>query len=334
VTKEDLKMFHIEIPARFLTQSMVSMSKLGLLYSDVITCVSKNMREDIVNGVVTFLYKDLLTQKGDNFIGVPNAVSDQMQPDQNVDLVKLTLEYKKGTSVMKFKKYVREYLAAQNIIDFGNSLPIVLFLGRFELDKGIEYIPFLASLAPKMNFNLLVLGYYTSYYSQAKNLLTPLKTMKNVRVVDKKEIQDTYGMLLRAASDFFFVPSKREGYGLVAAEAQSIGAIPIISNTGGLRDIVVNYGSSDDWTGFMFEMLLEDKRKSEKNIRAIMDQAMTYFKGMSEAAREKLVTRLLDTSPKWDDSVKQYIDAYQQAKQQIPTNIYPRESITSSDIRK
>jgi glycogen synthase len=87
IKKKDLESFSIPIPNEINFKSnVIALSPLGLENSDAITCVSRTMREEIVNGVVYFSYRDIILNRKENFIGVPNAVADEMQPFNHIQL--------------------------------------------------------------------------------------------------------------------------------------------------------------------------------------------------------------------------------------------------------
>jgi len=79
----------------------------------------------------------------------------------------------------------------------------------------------------------------------------------NVRVVDTPQDQQKYGLIIRLAADFMFIPSKMESFGLVAVEACKYGAIPIVNDVPGLRTTIMDFYRDtsplkNEWTGFVF----------------------------------------------------------------------------------
>lgn len=293
--------------------NVLSISKIALELTDVITCVSRNMKNDLESGNVYFAFKDQLIMKKEFFFGVPNGVSDDMQPTQNSLLVKENLNYHPGSSVLEFKRKVRKYVTKENIILFNNDNPIVLYIGRFEIDKGLNVLPYIASLTQELDFNLIIMGYYVTYYQNARDIIEPLKKYPNVRIIDSRDLQQKFGYFLRVISDFFFVPSRKEGFGLVAAEGQSIGSIPIVSSIGGLRDIVSPYSRDNPkWTGFMFDYE-ESKEHTEVNLKVTFKKAIQIFNDFNDQEKEFMLKRLIEYSPKWKTSVDLYMDTYKKA---------------------
>lgn len=115
-----------------------------------------------------------------------------------------------------------------------------LYFGRLDSDqKGVEILlRAVRDHVPRQDFNLLIVGRGEEVLEQAVQRLAS-ERKDDVRFVagmdDVGEIRALMG-----AVDFVVLPSRYEPFGLVQLEAMVLGAIPIASRTGGLKDVIVD----------------------------------------------------------------------------------------------
>lgn len=111
-----------------------------------------------------------------------------------------------------------------------------------------------------------------------------------------------------AGADMLLVPSRYEPCGLTQMLAMRYGALPVVRETGGLADTVVNYdgGPADQGTGFTF--LWEEPEAVRHTLRWAID---TYRH--RRAAWERMQERGMRTDWSWERPVQHYIALYEQA---------------------
>ncbi|MDX2049696.1 MAG: glycogen/starch synthase, partial [Rickettsiaceae bacterium] len=125
--------------------------------------------------------------------------------------------------------------------------PLIVFIGRLVGEKGADILP--SALGRAMwetqgKVNFLVLGSGESAVEDDLNVLKPLcKGIYNCYIGYNEELAHR----LYAAADYILMPSRVEPCGLNQMYAMRYGTIPMVRNTGGLRDTVVDYG---DYEGF------------------------------------------------------------------------------------
>ena len=109
--------------------------------------------------------------------------------------------------------------------------------------------------------------------------------------------------LITAGSDLFLMPSKYEHCGLNQMYSLNYGTIPIVRNTGGLADTVIDYDEHNDKAnGFVFQdytsVALYQKIK----------RAIEVISNNSE--KLKIIKRGMQADFSWNQSAKQYLDLY------------------------
>jgi starch synthase len=111
-----------------------------------------------------------------------------------------------------------------------------------------------------------------------------------------------------AGADLLLVPSRYEPCGLTQLLAMRYGALPVVRETGGLADTVINYdgGPADQGTGFTF--LFEEPEA----VRLTLHWAIDTFRSR-RAAFERMQERAMRTDWSWERPAEQYIKLYESA---------------------
>lgn len=138
---------------------------------------------------------------------------------------------------------------------------VIGWVGRFEPNKGALLLPDILEASCESRCVLVIAGHITSKHSRKmletqKKKLHEISEKKDcpVMLIADKVQQDKYSGIIRASQDIVIVPSTSEAYGLVAAESLAFASIPVVSQVGGLPEIVSPYNGMNNfvWTGFTF----------------------------------------------------------------------------------
>jgi starch synthase len=117
---------------------------------------------------------------------------------------------------------------------------------------------------------------------------------------------------IEAGSDMFLMPSRFEPCGLNQLYSLKYGAVPIVSNTGGLADTVVDFNDETRTrrtaTGFVFE------HGGEVAMLDAIDRALRLYK-VNPGAWRALQVRGMKQDWSWEHSAKQYVEVYKKALQ-------------------
>tara|TARA_B110000003_G_C16407754_1_gene440979 strand:+ start:71 stop:619 length:549 start_codon:yes stop_codon:yes gene_type:complete len=116
---------------------------------------------------------------------------------------------------------------------------------------------------------------------------------------DSKEKQRPLIYYLRAATDINIVPSHREAFGIVAAEALAFGAIAVVSSVGGLRELIEPYENTHtEWTGLHFSMVERSERESAAAASTAIAQAIDLLRlELSSGDINALQRRIIGRTP-------------------------------------
>ncbi|KAI9321289.1 hypothetical protein BX666DRAFT_1851112 [Dichotomocladium elegans] len=308
---------------RYIRGGRMFMSSLGIDYANVVTFVSHRMAVDVVEGRDDFYLKELVmnsilrkAEKG-RFFGITNGVDyGALDPFSSP-----TLAHHKAA----FPEYAlnldraRRYLVDQGVLSPEDmNRPLVLFVGRFQYNKGLEMFHEAAQHFMKRDMKFLIIGQPNNYpFEWIKKLEKHYSD--HVLVMSTAAEQEQWLLLGRAAADFVFVPSLTESFGLVAAEGLLFGSPVISTGAGGLKEFLRDRpkeATRRTWNGYLFEPF--DSTALEAAIEdAYQDYTLLHD---SRPLREDLSLRMIRDAFNlgWDrpgqkGPVHDYLKAYQVA---------------------
>jgi starch synthase len=181
------------------------------------------------------------------------------------------------------------------------SKPLIIFIGRFVGEKAADLLPTVVGdsfhyIGRSMNF--LILG------SGDRNVEHRLKTLTGIVQKDYHAYigyNEQLSHQMYAGADFLLMPSRVEPCGLNQMYALRYGTIPIVRDTGGLRDTVVDYG---DWQGFGIRFT----DATVGDITHAVYRALELYKDKTRfhAIRE----RIMEIDHSWESSAGQYLSLY------------------------
>jgi starch synthase len=189
--------------------------------------------------------------------------------------------------------------------DLDINKPLIVFIGRLVGEKGADLLPQAIGdsfyyIGRKMNF--LILGSGFPEIEQA------LENMKNLSQRDFSVYigyNESLSHLMYAGADFILMPSRVEPCGLNQMYAMRYGTVPMVRNTGGLRDTVIDYGEKGGY-GIRFNNAIVG------DITQSIWRAVELYR-LEEKIKE-IRQRMMQIDFSWETSVKQYLDIYESLK--------------------
>lgn len=180
--------------------------------------------------------------------------------------------------------------------------PLIVFIGRLVGEKAADILPGAIQHAlDKTNCgaNFLMIGAGDTAVESALNYLVQLYPGDYNTFIgyDEKVGHEAY-----AAADFLLMPSRVEPCGLNQMYALRYGTIPMVRDTGGLHDTVVDMGVPG---GFGIQFL----QASEEDIVFAIERAISVFKDKSQM--KKMITQCMLIDHSWDAVVKEYKNVYE-----------------------
>lgn len=179
--------------------------------------------------------------------------------------------------------------------------PLICFIGRLVGEKGADLLPQAIEdsfyyIGRRLNF--LILG---SGFPDIEGKLQGLKGMSRGDYNVHIGYDEALSHQMYAGSDFIIMPSRVEPCGLNQLYAMRYGTIPIVRNTGGLRDTVIDHGDRQGY-GIRFDHA------------TVGDMTHGIWRAVELYQQpEKIQTirkRIMQLDFSWENSVGQYLDLY------------------------
>ena len=191
---------------------------------------------------------------------------------------------------------------------FGLDLekPLFTFIGRLVGEKAADILPEAISSSVYQhqgNCNFLILG---SGDPAVEDELENIKDQLSGYVSTYIGYSEQLSHVMYAGADFLLMPSRVEPCGLNQMYALRYGTVPIVRNTGGLRDTVVDYG---DWQGFGIRF----DYASVWDITYSVGRAIDLYYNKKEQMSQ-MISFMMKIDHSWEASAQQYISLYQSLK--------------------
>jgi len=190
-------------------------------------------------------------------------------------------------------------------LDVDLKEPLVVYIGRLATQKGINLMTrTLEEVVEYSNARFILMGSGNDSY---QDFFRYLSNKYPNRVSNYIGFNETLAHKLYAASDIFMMPSRFEPCGLGQLIAMRYGSLPLVRETGGLKDTVIPYNMyTGEGTGFSFRNYdaFEFKEKLFEAIHLYKDQPKVWNKLVYQAMKQ-------------DHSLKQMALAYEEIYQNI-----------------
>ena len=275
----------------------VNWMKSGIVYSDVVTTVSRRYAEEIQTLDHGWGLDEVLFQRSSRLFGIPNGLDwDVWNPATDGELV---ANYT-ATNALPAREQNRAALRQEFGLSNDSTTPLVGIVSRLVDQKGFDLIAEIAADLRDLPLQLVVLGTGHARYEQ---LLRDLEaSTSNVRV--RIGFDGALSHRIYAGADFFLMPSAFEPGGLGQLIALRYGTLPIVHATGGLADTVIDIdaepatGNGISFTPYSTTALLD-----------ALQRALRIY--MERERWPDLIARAMDYDSRWSSSAHAYSQLYQ-----------------------
>lgn len=275
----------------------VSYLKGGINYADLVTTVSQTYAAEIQTAYYGEQMDGLLRSQSHKIHGVLNGLDyDEYNPEKD-PLIPNTFAANKLENKQKNKKWMQQHLGMPE-----KDVPMIAMITRLVPQKGLDLVQHVIDDIMALDVQLAIIGTGDHQYEQM---------LQNVahRHPDKCSVQLKFdnhlARQLYAASDLFLMPSQFEPCGLGQLIALRYGSLPVVRETGGLKDTVVHYKDpSGEGCGFTFA------NYNAHEMLFALQEAVTLFHA-DQKGWQKLVKRAMIQDFSWDQSALTYKELYE-----------------------
>ena len=299
VMEDILGVAHIPAAATQLRCDACSINyMLGALhYADAITTVSPTYANEIQTPEFGEGLDGVLRERSYALQGILNGI-DVAGFDPATDkriAANYTVEDRSGKAVCKAK--LQEELG----IEVRDDRPLMVMVTRLTRQKGMDLVMYALDRILSGGVQVAVLGTGDRDYEDG---LRYFQDKYPGTMAARIEFDPALSQRMYAAADMFLMPSKFEPCGLSQIIAMRYGTLPIVRETGGLKDTVQPYNEfTGEGTGFSFSNFNGDEMGD-----AVFRAARLFWDNRD--AWNQLVTQAMSQDFSWTRSADKYLDLY------------------------
>lgn len=276
----------------------VSFLKGGLNYSDQIITVSKTYADEIKTMEYGEGIDIVLRDRSCCMLGIVNGIDyDEYNPDNDSLIFK-------NFNINKLENKVQNKLSLQKQLGLPQKkdTPMIAIVSRLTHQKGCDLIINIIDRLLQKDVQFVILGTGDYLYEETfKNLQYryPDKVSTNIK------FDDGLAHKIYAASDMFMMPSLFEPCGLGQLIALRYGSIPIVRETGGLKDTIIPYNQYNGiGNGFGF------RNFNSNELMNITEYAISVY--LDKNSWNKIIKQAMESNNSWEKSANQYKWLYEE----------------------
>ena len=279
----------------------LNLMKGGLVFADVLSTVSPTYSREIQTPEYGHGLEGVLYERRGDLYGIINGIDYE--------------EWDPGTDRLIAATYSREDLSGKKtcradlLAEFGWSgpvdEPVIGMVGRLTAQKGFDLIAEIGEWLAGQRVRVVLLGFGERSYETSMSEL-------GRRYPDRISVRLAYDNRLahkvEAGADIFVMPSRYEPCGLNQIYSLKYGTVPLVRDTGGLADTVVDADADPErGTGFKF------KGYEASELKGAVSRALAAYADRSRW--EGIVRRGMEKDFSWEPSAREYVALYQKALQ-------------------
>lgn len=286
---------------QLLKNGKLNFLKTGILYSDILSTVSRSYRREILSTRRGFGLSEILGSRRDRLLSVRNGIDYHVwNPETDAYIIRRF----KGPD-FKGKIDCKKNLLEEFNLEANVKRPLVGMLSYISPYKGFDLLIEGLEELMSMDITLVILGQGDEKYS--RELAGKAKKYPR-RLAVSSEVSPALSHKLAAGADIFLIPSKYEPCGLSLLYGFRYGTVPVARATGGLAETVRPF----DWmtsrgNGFLF------KDYSVPAMTAAVQEALSCYR-RNDLWKQVMLSGFQENHS-WQRSAKRYANIYKKVLQ-------------------
>lgn len=307
VLNDILGLAHVPAAAFQLTcgPDAINYMQGALNYTDSITTVSPTYAEEIKTAEFGEHLDGILRRRAPILQGIVNGIdTTSFDPATDPRIAQnFTVEDRSGKAVCKAR--LQEELG----LEVRDDRPLMVMVTRLTRQKGMDLVTYALDRILSGGVQVAVLGTGDSEY---ENALRYFEGKYPGTMAARIQFDPALSQRMYAGADLFLMPSLFEPCGLSQMIAMRYGTLPIVRETGGLKDTVIPYNQyTGEGTGFSFAHFNGDEMAD-----AVFRAARLFWD--NRPAFDGLVENAMKADFSWKRSAEAYIALYHNLHPEIP----------------
>ena len=297
--KDIMSMLYMPYSNALEHNGCINFLKTGIIESNIINTVSPTYKDEVLTSEYGYGLESVLGLRYDDFVGIINGIDVvKFDPSTDPNIFKNfgKRNYKSG------KEENKKALLEMFELDSNEDAPLFGLVSRLVDQKGIDLLmPIIDDVIANTNAKFVLMGTGDKLY---ENFLLDCQAKYPTRFKAYVKYSDAVAQKIYAGSDIFLMPSKFEPCGLGQMIAMRYATLPLVRETGGLKDTVIPYNKyTNEGTGFSF-----DKFDPEA-LKEVMYIAIDTYNNNKEAFAT-LRRNAMKQDYSWSSSAQKYIELY------------------------
>ncbi len=306
------ELWHAGVPPRhhphlIYQEKVDNLLGIGIAYAHKVNTVSPRHALELHYPRFGEGLEGLIWVRDTDFSGILNGIDiDQANPTTNPHIPHPYAVTNFRTERPKNKAALQAAVG----LDPKRDTPLLGIISRLVDQKGMDFaVPALRRLLAETDVQLIILGAGDPDIEQEMRALEWDFGWKCKTIID---FRPALASLMYAGCDMMLVPSRYEPCGLTQLTAMRYGSLPVVRETGGLADTVINYddANADVGTGFLF--LFEEPDA----FRMTLHWALETYRNRRPIF-ERMQERAMQMDWSWTRPVEQYIELYEEALDRV-----------------
>ena len=223
----------------------VNFMKAGLIYADRITTVSPTYAQEIQNSYYGENLDGVLRMRSESLMGILNGIDYQVY-DPYTDPYLAVLYTNFPLAKVENKKHLQRVFG----LPIRGDKAVLGMVSRLADQKGVDLLAHVMEEILALDVQLVILGTGENRYEQ---MLRYFASKYPEKLAVKLEFSDKLAHEIYAGADLLLMPSRFEPCGISQMIAMRYGTIPIVRETGGLKDTIMPYNErTHSGNGFSF----------------------------------------------------------------------------------
>ena len=277
----------------------INFMKAAIIESNIITTVSPNYKDEVLTDQYGYKLNNILGLRYYDFVGILNGIDvDKYDPQTDKHIYK-NYSIKNVTTGKKANKVA---LLKGFGLDDKEDVPLFGLVSRLADQKGIELLmPVIDDVIKHSNAKFILMGSGDKVY---EDFFRSIEARYPNRFKSYIGYSDPIAQKIYAGCDIFLMPSKFEPCGLGQLIAMRYGTLPLVRETGGLKDTVMAYNQYEQTgTGFTFTNF------NPNDLKEVMYLAINTYNNNKDVWK-KLIKQAMEKDYSWDASALVYIDLF------------------------
>lgn len=277
---------------------LLSFMKAGLVFATRICTVSPTYAEEICGEYFGERLDGLLCHRKHVLSGILNGIDTAVYNPSNDRFLSVHFTADSMAGKAALKQCLQEELG----LELCPRVPIISMITRLTPQKGLDLVECVLPDLMRLDAQLVFLGTGDARYER---FLCEAQARYPGRVAARVELNEALAHRIYAGSDIFLMPSQFEPCGLSQLISLRYGTIPVVRETGGLRDSIEPYNRfNDSGNGFSF------RNYNAHEMLHSLEEAVQYYHNDKEIW-ERLVARAMACDFSWNSSAKAYLRLYE-----------------------